>query len=216
MPYIDRDGGGNVVAVYALEQTPGQEFVADNDAGLLTFQASQAFRSARNLYPIVAFSATAPATVANTTTESDITGAGIGTLLIPPNFAIMSRSARFDLAGRYSADASAPTVRFQVKFGDLVVIDTEAIAVTASADNYHYRIEGMITCRSSGASGAVIGSCTLFLGTGAKTVASYCIIGTPVTFDTTQQALLSITVIWGTASASNTLTNEQCVLEALG
>lgn len=55
MPYVERDNAGNVVSTFANPQAMAQEFVADDDAGVVAFLAKMAAAKNPQTMPFLDF-----------------------------------------------------------------------------------------------------------------------------------------------------------------
>jgi hypothetical protein len=156
-------------------------------------------------------------TLASSTTETDISGSGQGTLTLPANFFSTSgKTLRIKVWGYYGTDVSAPTIRIKIKFGSTVILDTGAQTATASVTNQGWDVEGLITCRTAGASGTVIAQGLARLSTSAIAAVLWDMETTgTTTIDTTATQAVTISWQWGTNHANNTASNSNMLLEAV-
>lgn len=164
-----------------------------------------------HLYPLDAlFSQTASVTVANTTTETSLTNGGSGSLTLPANFFIPGRTISLVMWGYHSSVAN-PNITVKVKFGSTVILTTGAVA-SGNSTNTAVKLDCTITCRTVGATGTVFAQGTYTeAGTGANI---FDMTNTATTtIDTTASQTVDITVQWGTASASNTITSTNVLLD---
>ena len=161
------------------------------------------------------FVSTSSATVANTVTETSIIGTGSGTLTLPANFFTIGKTLKFTLYGMI-ATLVTPTLRIKVKLGATVIIDTTAATLATITGTNLFFTEWMLTCRTTGAGGTVFGQGLAFYFTGITGLSG---IASPSTatssIDTTTTQVFDISVTWGTASASNTITSTNFVLNAM-
>jgi hypothetical protein len=161
----------------------------------------------------VLFVQTATGTIANSTTETSISSTGVGTLTLPANFFIAGRSLRIMGLGFHSSVAVAPTIRIKIKLGSTIVLDTTAVTsgIDTSAAIYIY---GAITCRTTGASGTIFAQGEYQeMGT---TPNHFQMVNTATTtIDTTASQAITVTAQWGTASASNTISLTNLIVEAI-
>ena len=113
----------------------------------------------------------------------------------------------------YASCSGGGKLRYRVKAGSVVILDTTALDVTGIA-NACVLIQVDITCRTTGGSGTVMaqGQSLLNDGTGLGFPPST----TTVTVDTTAGALLDVLATWDTADAGNTITITNVSIEALG
>lgn len=158
------------------------------------------------------FTQTATGTVANTTSETAISSTGVGSLTLPANFFVAGKTIRVQARGFHSS-VSTPTIQIKVKFGSTVILDTGAIN-TGNGTNDGFLMEGVITCRSTGGSGTVLGQGSYSelhtLGVKADMVNT-----TTTTIDTTASQTVSVTVTWGTAASGNTISLTNFTVEVL-
>lgn len=162
-----------------------------------------------NGYSFPVFIQTTNKTVANTVTETSLIDGGVGQLTIPANFFTVGKTLKFELLGFHSA-TSNPTLRVRVKIGSVTVCDSGAVS-TANSTNDLVQLNAMITCRTTGVSGEVHGhGYWQELGSGFN---NFQMVNTsPVVIDTTATNTFDITVEWGTASASNTITSTNVII----
>jgi hypothetical protein len=168
------------------------------------------------------FVQTASVTVANTTTETTITSTGVGSLNLPVNFLTAGKVIRFRALG-YIGTLGIGQGTIQVKVtleGGTVMLST-ASTVIASLSNNSFEIVGEFICRTTGGSGTVMGQgYAQHQNAGsAGTLTRYQMVNTAtVTVDTTDAdgLDLDITFKWSVASATNTITITDLIVEALG
>lgn len=156
------------------------------------------------------FTATADATIANTVSETSLIGTGIGTKTLPANFLVIGKTIRVKTRG-YLSDTLTPTLNFKFKLGSTQIVATSAITLGVGISNVGYEAEFELTCRTTGASGTVYGQGRVIVnGVAVNATAT-----ATATIDTTATQVVDISGTWGTASASNTITTSNAVLEAL-
>lgn len=158
------------------------------------------------------FCQTTDKTVANTASETSLIDGGVGSLVIQANTFKVGDTIRLTLLG-YHSGVSNPTIRVRVKTNSTVQLDTGAVG-SANSTNELVRLNALLTVRSIGASGSIIGhGYYQELGAG---IGNFPMVNTAaVTIDTTIDQVLDITVEWGTASASNTITSTNVLIEIL-
>lgn len=170
--------------------------------------------------------------VANTTTETVI----FPNVTIPANYMADGRTLRLVVTGQHSTLGSGTvSLAFRVAWGNgaagagVTICKTGTITTLISAAAWLWTFEVWITTRSNGATGTLMGNGiahvfggtapTVGSATGAPAISPMTNGGqvTPAaaTCDLTADTPLSITVIHGAASASNTLTGLNYQLEAL-
>lgn len=157
--------------------------------------------------------------VANTTTEAIV----FPNVTMPANYMQDGRTIRVTLSGRIGATAT-PTMTFALRWGGVagtILCQTAAVtlaAVTAAI----FRIELEIQTRSNGATGSLFAIGQVNWGATIKTTNTPDMMGSAgatvpaaVTADLTADTALSITADWSAASASNSLTGHNYLLESL-
>ncbi len=161
------------------------------------------------------FCQTTDKTVANTASETSLIDGGVGSLVIQANTFKVGDTIRVFLQGYHSA-VSNPTIRIRIKItgmGSVVLLDTGAV-LTANSTNDLCELAALLTIRSLGATGSIIGhGYWQELGSGPN---NFPMINTgAITFDSTIDQTFDVTIEWGTASASNTITSTNVVIELL-
>lgn len=152
-------------------------------------------------------------TVANTTSETNFAS----NYSIPANDCQPGRVFRVTAQGLYSTAGTAPTLNMRVKFGTTVLVASGTNTTSASAVSREWRLEFQLTCISTGVSGSVEagGTFTRFSSTVASVLWELRNAAT-VTVDTTATQTLQISAQWSAASASNTITMRQLIIEESG
>lgn len=165
--------------------------------------------------------------IANSTTETII----FPNVTIPSNMMSDGRILRLTLFGRHSTTGT-PTLTFRVRWGGVAgtVLCASGAMVTGSAVTAAmWRMEVLIQTRTNGATGTLFANgvvevhedATSTVGSATNAPAIDLMgsagVATPAaaTVDLTADTALSVTAQWGTASASNTLTGHQYILESL-
>lgn len=170
---------------------------------------SQIPPSPPSLFGLFAQTAKGPS-ITNTTVESSIIGAGVGTLSVPANGFTVGDSFRAKLTGHISA-ANNNTIDIKIKTGSVILADTGVVTLPNITD-LNWTIEVDFTIRAIGAAGtAAIVSSGVFTymknASNAFEGDTFSIVNA-TTFDTTVSNTLDITVTWGTASASNIISTD--------
>jgi len=162
------------------------------------------------------FTQTANKTIANTVTETTLFGTGVGTLTLPANFWVAGKTIRIIFHGTV-ADTGTPTIRIRGKLGATTIVDSTALTLPTVSGTEEYRCEVVLTCRTTGVGGTVTGSVWFLYDTTASGGEVDALNVTPATtaFNTTVLGALDLTVEWGTASASNTITSYVSTVEIL-
>jgi len=158
------------------------------------------------------FSQTNDVTVANTVTETTILGTGKGFPLGTPTLDIgdltVGKNVQVKVRGIIS-DTGTPTIRVRVKLGATTIGDTGAIALTGTVTNEEFAVDYMLTCRTTGVTGTVIGSGTFQFDNSASAGLTFGMPSTgTTTIDTTAALAVNVTVEWGAADPANTITSQ--------
>lgn len=171
------------------------------------------------------FIGTADKTIANTSTETTLCASSfVGTKTIPANFLQIGKTFRFYLSGYYSTKATTVgSLTFKIKYGSTVIASVVIATgdMELNASNYLWSISGCFTCRTTGATGTIMGQGAFrhqagAPGTGTDPEHVVAMLNTSaVTIDTTASSALDVTAQWGTANASNTITCTCCQIEEI-
>lgn len=176
------------------------------------------------------YSTSAATAVASTTTETIL----VPDVTLPANYMQDGRVLRVRANGSYSTLGSGTvTVLFGFRWGGVagtIITKTAAITQLISMTNAFWDIDVILTTRSNGSAGSIIGGGTarVFGGTaptigsatGAPAIAPFTNGGQTVpaaasSLDLTSPTALSFTVTHGASNASNTITCQQYLLESL-
>lgn len=165
--------------------------------------------------------------IANTTTEAII----FPNVVIPANYMQDGRTLKLTAYGRHSTTGT-PTLTFALRWGGVsgtVLCTSGAITCGSAVTNAMWTVEILLQVRTNGATGTIfctgqaivgedaantVGSATNASAVGFMGSAG---VATPaaVTVDLTADTALSITADWSAASASNTLTGHNYIIESL-
>ena len=153
---------------------------------------------------------TSSVTVANTVTETNLTGAGVGMLNFPANFLKLGRNLRISGSGIFSCTGATPTLQIKIKLGAVVIADTTAVTLPVAESNKGFTFDVNVSVRAIGASGSVFanGMMTRMATTLASVPFNVLSVGVPaaVTVNTTTLQMLTVTATWSAADPSNTIT----------
>jgi hypothetical protein len=150
-------------------------------------------------------------TVANTASETSFAS----NLSIPNGTVAAGDVLRIWMAGVYSTDLVAPTLRGKLKaWGTL--LDTGALTTVAGVTNGGWTATAHLFVTAIGATGSVEAQGRLEFATAAAAALVVVAENTAaITIDTTGDTTLEATVQWGTAAAANTITIRQFLVERL-
>ena len=158
---------------------------------------------------------TSTVTVANSTTETSMLGTGVGSATLPANFAVVGRTIRVRSHG-FISDTATPSSTIKIKLGSVTLI-TSTGTLPSGLSNAEVTFEFVFTFRSIGSSGTVIGQGISRITSGAfvSSSARALVMTAPVTIDTTIANAMDVTYQWGTASASNTISMTNPIIEVI-
>lgn len=183
----------------------------NNDGDVLPAPADQTGSGATAL-----FTATADATVGNTTTETTLFGSGSGSLTLSANYLTTGKTVAVRMWGYITTNVT-PTFRLRLKLGSTVIADSVAVATpNIGATARPFIVDAIITCRTTGATGTVMAQVEYLIGGTASslTVATEgSETNAAVTIDTTATQAVDLMATWGAANAQNTVTvTNACLL----
>lgn len=159
------------------------------------------------------FTQTANVTVANSTVETSVVSTGIGSATLGADYLSAGKSININVAGFHSA-TSNPTIRWRIKLGGTTILDTTAVNSGAST-NQLFMINAIITCRTDGAMGTVIGQGVYQeVGNTNATAGSTSMPNVATTtVNTTGTLAVDVTVQWGTMSVNDTSTTTNLIIK---
>jgi len=155
----------------------------------------------------------------NSTAETTIIGAGVGTLTIPANALLEGTIVRIKFQG-FGSSIGAGTGRFKLKLGGTTVLDTDASTAAYLAASKMYVAECAFVVQTIGAVGTMVPYFSIRANTQAVPNAVYGldtgVASTAVNIDTTGTLLIDLTYQSTVASANDHLyVNQlQVLLEA--
>lgn len=164
--------------------------------------------------------------VANSTTETII----VPNYTVPANYMADGRIIRVRVFGKYSTTGT-PTLTFFIRWGGVsgTLLCKTAAVTLPTVTNGMFELDVLIQVRSNGATGTIManGVCRVYAGV-APTVASATgnaaitpmsnggtVTPAAATVDLTADTALAISAQWSAASASNTLTSLNTLIETL-
>jgi hypothetical protein len=160
----------------------------------------------RNAMPT--FSATASATVENSTVQGSLVGTGAGSMNIPADTLIPGTRLKVVAWGVITTIVSPGPITMNLKLGDTVLNTLNGEPNWALSDRL-WRFEALIVCRASGVSGSVFSQ---MIGGAAL---PYELKNTaPIVVDTTIDQQLDLTWQWDTEDAGNSITCTNLTLES--
>lgn len=194
--------------------------LTDINKMLANFDAILHFPDRRIPLPKVFYTSMSDKTVANTSTETsllDITS-NLGYYNLDGDWFEIGTIMKVHVDGLLSTGGGwGGTLQFRFKIGSTTVFDSTAISPGAGRSNSLLQMDGLILCRSSGASGVLTANTFLLRADGTGSPATPKMINASnVTLDTTVAHTLDITGQWSAgASAAETLTIKLVNLEKI-
>lgn len=197
--------GGVGVFAQALETTAG--------AGFCLAHLNTVIRGASP----VRFTQTADQSVNNTTTETTIFGAGVGSLSLPANELVAGKSIRITMGGYFSLVTG--TLTFRIYLG-ATVIELTATATTGAQATDNFTMTVTMTCRATGVTGSVVGTGLVFLTQSVNNTFGGSIMGLTANraaqvVNTTIVQAINATVQWSALNAGNLFTSQTGLVEVL-
>jgi hypothetical protein len=161
------------------------------------------------------FISTADAAVANTTSETSLVGAGVGSRTLPANFWEVGRAVKLNVGG-ITSDRVATSLTIRAKLGAVTLATTGTLAMQGSTANSSFRTTLDLVCRSTGVTGALAVS-GVFVQDNTLHIASMMSLASasPVTVDTTASAALDVTAQWSAGSPLNSITGQTAIVEVV-
>ena len=163
----------------------------------------------------VLFSQTSSVTVSNTTTETSLLGTGLGSATLPANFAAVGRSIRVRSYG-YISNTATPSATLRIKVGSVTIL-TSTGSLPSGLSNALVEFDFTFRFETIGATGTIIGQGSTKITSGAfvSSVGRPLVMTADATIDTTIANALDVTYEWGTASASNTISMTNAIIEVI-
>lgn len=161
------------------------------------------------------FTQTSDKTVGNTTTETSLVGTGSGSMTLPANTLKAGTTIRVKMKG-YVSGVNGDTSTLKIKLGSTELATSTGTWQTLTGVGFDFEFD--LTCRTTGATGTVIGQGRSLIagGQGFATVTMRALtMSTTKTIDTTASQTIDLTYTWGTASASDTITITNLTAEIL-
>lgn len=148
--------------------------------------------------------------VTGTTAELSLLDGGLGSLTIPANGFNIGDSFHAIVKGHISS-ANNQTIRIRIKTGSILLADTGVITLPQITSK-HFKLDVDFTIRALGGPGVATivsgGEFTYSKDASNAFEGSNFSVENNTTFDTTINNTLSITVQWGSTSASNNIYSE--------
>lgn len=160
------------------------------------------------------FSQTADVSIASSTAETTLIGAGQGTVTLAANQLRVGTAIRITATGY--GQRTGGNYTFRVKLGGTTIIAT-ATSAAAWAANGMFRLDALITCRTTGATGTVQGQGVVMVGTTVVDGQPMQLVATGTsTIDTTGTLAIDVTGQFSASAATNTVTVTNLLIEVSG
>lgn len=159
------------------------------------------------------FTATADKNINTTAAETTLFASGVGTLTLPANFWAIGKTVRITMQGYYSQTGASPTRTLKVKIGSVAVCNTALTVFGGAVTNKGFAVDVLVTCRTLGASGTVMGQGMVSLEGNASPYGTA--TTATATVDTTASGALDVTWTWGTSDANNKVVVTNATVEVL-
>jgi hypothetical protein len=160
------------------------------------------------------FAQTADSTLANTLVLGNLDGTGVGSKGLPANYFVAGKTIRIEAWGTI-ANTSTPALIIRLQFGATVLATTGAQTMVTISGTTIWRAHFLVTCRTIGASATSKSLGFFEYFSAATTLNQVQIADQGASFNSTATQLVEVLAQWGTASASNTITCNNLVIEAL-
>lgn len=153
--------------------------------------------------------ATKTATVSNSTTETSLWREVMSdTTTISSGYLTLQKTFRIEAWGRVSTDAASfGGIEMRVRFGTITVLDSGSVSLAPSLSDELWKIEGLITVRTTGSAGTVMGQgiFTIYDSVGTILRDAQMKNLTPVIVPTTSSRTIDLTAQFDTANANNSI-----------
>ncbi len=194
---------GDVTRFYSLKTTTGTTL--------------QSLSSEYNL-PGVMFTQTNSVTVTAstvTTTETTMLGTLVGTQTLQGGLLRAGRALRVRAYGSYTTSLTPVTFDIKVKLGTNIIADTGVITPIASITGGEWIIDTLLTCRTTGSTGTVIGNGAWNTVGAANAGIVFSLNKAVTTLNLTTNQTVDVTITYGGNTAGNSIVTNQVTVEML-
>ena len=161
------------------------------------------------------FSAGASVNVTNTATETTLVSTvGKGSMYVPASFFTIGRGIRITARGTYDTEVVPVSLNIRVRIGGIAgteIITTGDVTPAGTMTDQWWELTTDIICRSTGATGTVIGHGSWRHGIGTTTGQEWPMVGTAATIDTQVANQVVLSADWGVGAD----TDDDCVCDTL-
>jgi len=164
----------------------------------------------------VPFVATATSTIANSVAETTLlsTSGAFGSKTIPANYLSAGSMIKVYITGSISTDAVAPTITMQLKYGATVLSTTGAFTPAAQLTTAFFEYTATVNVATIGAGANVISGQAMWVN--SLTTNGPSAVPALVSANTTIAGAIDVTLTWGTAAATNTVSALTGYIEVIG
>lgn len=167
---------------------------------------------------VVKFIQTNEQTVADTTDETTLFGAGQGSPTIDGYYFMGGNPGqliRVHLEGTIGTAVLLPSLRIRVKMGGVTFMDSTATTVLSISGDRRFALDARFVVRDTNSPADVAGFGMFTYSTGVTGTGALELSGSVNSVDLTLSQEIEVTAQWGTASASNTITTHMATIELL-
>ena len=190
-----------------------QDFIDQITPGLTGPQGAQGIQGIAGTNGLYAQTALGTV-IANTTVETSLVGAGVGTLSVPANAFQIGDSFTIKLCGKLSC-ANNETIHIKLKSNGIVIADAGIFQMKISTNKY-FELVADFTITKLGAAGVaelfVNGQYSYNQNANTQLDGVNFALVSNTTFDTTIANALTITAQWGLANVANSIQSQNFVL----
>jgi hypothetical protein len=190
-----------------------QDFIDQITPGLVGPQGTQGIQGIAGTNGLYAQTALGTV-IANTTVETSLVGAGVGTLSVPANAFQIGDSFTIKLCGKLSC-ANNETIHIKLKSNGIVIADAGIFQMKISTNKY-FELVADFTITKLGAAGVaelfVNGQYSYNQNANTQLDGVNFALVSNTTFDTTIANALTITAQWGLANVANSIQSQNFVL----
>lgn len=155
--------------------------------------------------------------ITNTTVQTSLIGAGVGTLTVPPNSFKVGDSFVAKMCG-YLSCANSETIHIRVKSDGTVIADAGVFEMKIATNKY-FELTLDFTVTKIGVAGVAElftnGQYSYNHNSGGEISGNNFALVTTTIFDTTVLNVLSITAEWGLAKSANSIQSQNFVLNKI-
>lgn len=205
---VENSNGVRICSAYLLPKIDGSngQYLTSNGAGVSSWTSPIA-PPVPQMYGL--YSQTSTQTVANTTTETTLIGAGVGSLTVPALFFQDGYSFLYKTGGLFRDSSNGQTIRFRLRNGG-VLFDSGVLVLSNVNTNRGWNIEAQFTYYG----GNIVTNFMFSYTDGVNNTSGFTNQGTNAINNAVPNTL-NFTAQWGTASAQNTISSNYGTLNKI-